>query len=243
MSATLLTIARLVCLALLLVFSCTSEAQASRSSQAQSASWGKHGMVVFGGESALYASHMPMFHAPHDFQVVIQFHLADTTVQNKLARALATTPQFWSLDPEDFDLQRFSSNNPKPITQFTARFVEGHFERGGTERYVAQTVVVDKVLIFRRIKSEKLVDTKGRYHLIGQGKERFLVKEIDRRPDFDVIFKLSEFAKSNLHKIIHFPDSTLAFPEASRLTKQLLNAKDKHRSAGAVLYFETEDLQ
>lgn len=242
MNATLLSMARLICLALLFVFSSTSEAQVSRPSPTQNASWGKHGMVVFGGESALYASHMPMFHAPHDFQVLIQFHLTDAAVQKKLAQALATHPQYWSLDPEDFDLQRFSPNHPKPITQFTARFVEGHFERGGTERYAGQTVVVDKVLMFRRLKSETLADTKGRYHLIGQGKERFLIKEIDRRPEFDVIFKLSEFAKPNLPKIVRLPDTGLAFPEASRL-KHLLNGKDQYRSPGTIVYFETEDLQ
>ena len=210
---------------------------------AAAASWGKHGMVVFGGKTALFASHMPMFHAPHDLQVVIQFHLADTKVHDELAQALANKSQFWSLDPEDFDLQRLSPAHATPLTKFSADFFEGHFERGGQQRYLSQTVIVDKVMMFRRLKMENKTKTQGHYHVIGQGKERFLVKEIDRRPDFDVIFKLNEFAKPNLPKTIKLPTTSLAFPEASSLKKPLLSAKNRHRSPGVVLYFETEDLK
>ncbi|WP_373990514.1 hypothetical protein [Duganella sp. BuS-21] len=38
---------------------------------------GEHGMVLFGGKKGLYASHLPMFHAPHDYQVILQLHVAD----------------------------------------------------------------------------------------------------------------------------------------------------------------------
>lgn len=200
-------------------------------------------MVVFGGTSALYASHMPMFHAPHDLQVIIQFHLTDTKTQKALGESLSRKVKIWSLDPEDFDLQRLAPNHLNPITEFSARFVEGHFERGGAERYSQQSVVVDKVLMFRRLTGERQARTKGRYHLIGRGHERFLVKEIDRRPDFDVIFKLSEYAKPSLADVVHFPDSRLAFPNFARLNMALLPANEGKHPVGKILYFETEDLQ
>lgn len=247
MNTTLFSVARAICLTLLLALSCTSEAQQSTATpapaHAAAASWGKHGMVVFGGKTVLFASHMPMFHAPHDLQVVIQFHLADARVHDELAQALINKSQFWSLDPEDFDLQRLSPAHARPLTKFSADFFEGHFERGGQQRYLGQTVIVDKVMMFRRLKLENKSKTQGHYHVIGQGKERFLVKEIDRRPDFDVIFKLNEFTKPNLPKIIKLPTTSLAFPEASSLKKPLLSAKNTHRSPGVVLYFETEDLR
>ncbi len=184
-----------------------------------------------------------MFHAPHDLQVLIQFHLADTKVHDELAQALTNKSQFWSLDPEDFDLQRLSPAHTTPLRKFSANFFEGHFERGGQQRYVSHTVIVDKVMMFRRLRMENKTETLGHYHVIGQGKERFLVKEIDRRPDFDVIFKLNEFTKPNLPKIVKLPATSLAFPEASSLKKPLLSAKNTHRSPGVVLYFETEDLR
>ncbi len=251
MNTTLFSVARAICLTLLLTLSCTSEAQQSipapspspAPAHAATASWGKHGMVVFGGKTALFASHMPMFHAPHDLQVVIQFHLADTKVHDELAQALTNKSQFWSLDPEDFDLQRLSSAHATPLSKFSANFFEGHFERGGQQRYVSQTVIVDKVMMFRPLKLENKIEMQGHYHVIGQGKERFLVKEIDRRPDFDVIFKLNEFAKPNLPKTIKIPTTSLAFSEASSLKMALLSAKNTHRSPGVVLYFETEDLK
>src|SRR4051812_9463415 len=34
-----------------------------------------HGMVVFGGEKDTYASHLPMFHSPHDRQVILKIAL------------------------------------------------------------------------------------------------------------------------------------------------------------------------
>lgn len=251
MNTTLFLVARAICLTLLLTLSCTSEAQQSIPApapapvpaHAAAASWGKHGMVVFGGRTALFASHMPMFHAPHDLQVVIQFHLADAKVHDELAQALTNKSQFWSLDPENFDLQRLSPAHATPLTKFSANFFEGHFERGGQQRHVSQTVIVDKVMMFRRLKMENRIKTQGIYHVIGQGKERFLVKEIDRRPDFDVIFKLNEFAKPKLPNIIKLPTTSLAFPKTSSLKKPLLSAKNKHHSPGVVLYFETEDLK
>ena len=43
---------------------------------------GGHGMAVFGGRVGLYASHLPMFHTPHDSQIVLRFRLADTAALN-----------------------------------------------------------------------------------------------------------------------------------------------------------------
>ena len=121
-----------------------------RAAQAESAI-GSHGMAVFGGKAGLYASHLPMFHAPHDTQLVFRFHLADAAQDATLRKALATKPMLWTLDPQRFDLLRFSPGHADPIKQFRARVVEGHFERGGNERMAGQTVVVDEVLVFRRL--------------------------------------------------------------------------------------------
>ena len=37
-----------------------------------------HGMLLFGKEN-LYASHLPMFHAPHDYQVIFKLNLSSNT--------------------------------------------------------------------------------------------------------------------------------------------------------------------
>src|SRR5579859_1939791 len=69
--------------------------------------WGLHGMVLFGGADGLFASHLPMFHAPHDYHVVIALQLPpdiDTSIRTRLSRA----PALWTLVPEEFELARLA---------------------------------------------------------------------------------------------------------------------------------------
>jgi hypothetical protein len=44
-----------------------------------------HGMVLFGGKQAAYVSHLPMFHAPHDRQLILKVALADLPRSQTLA--------------------------------------------------------------------------------------------------------------------------------------------------------------
>ena len=151
---------------------------------------GGHGMAVFGGREGLYASHLPMFHTPHDSQVLLRFHLADAAADKALRETLAREPKLWTFDPEAFDLLRLGPGHVKPLREFKARFFEGHFERGGKPQAVEQRVVVDEVLLFRRLSPAQRKAATGRYRLIGKGSEWFAVKTIDRRPDFDHIVRL-----------------------------------------------------
>ena len=56
---------------------------------AADATHGQHGMALFGGKEGLYASHLPLFHAPHDHQVILRVHVADPTTDAALRVALA----------------------------------------------------------------------------------------------------------------------------------------------------------
>jgi hypothetical protein len=212
-----------------------------RAAQAESAI-GSHGMAVFGGKAGLYASHLPMFHSPHDTQLVLRFHLADTVQDATLRKALDTKPTLWTLDPERFDLLRFKPGHANPIKQFRARFVEGHFERGGKERMAGQTVVVDEVLVFRRLSTALRSTSVGRYVLVGADTEWFAVKEIDRRPDFDHIVRLSGGAapKANAFRV---PVATLNQPETAALNAALVQQLGPGWRTEQTLYFETGDLQ
>lgn len=151
---------------------------------------GGHGMAVFGGREGLYASHLPMFHAPHDSQILLRFHLADRSADRALREQLAARPRLWTLDPETFDLLRLAPGHAQPLRQFSARFFEGHFERGGQAQPGEQRVVVDEMLLFRRLSAAPREAAAGRYRLVGKGGEWFAFKLIDRRPDFDHIVRL-----------------------------------------------------
>ncbi len=207
--------------------------------------WGSHGMAVFGGHEGLYASHLPMFHAPHDTQVIIRFHLQDPAVDAQLRHALAQKPELWTLDPEEFDLLRLAPGHTEPLKQFTARFVQGHFERGGKERFTGQTAIIDEVILFRRLSATERKLTDGRYHVIGKGREHFLIKEIDRRPDFDLIVALKPNAKfmQTLPDIVLLPNDALNAPTATAWRHALQIQNAARVSFSKTLYFETEDLK
>lgn len=226
-----------------------ARAESAPADSNKSIGWGSHGMAVFGGHDGLYASHLPMFHAPHDTQVIIRFHLQDQTIDAELRNALAQKPELWTLDPEEFDLLKLALGHTMPLKKFTARFVQGHFERGGKERFTGQTALIDEVILFRRLSATERKHTAGRYHVIGKGREHFLIKEIDRRPDFDLIVALKPSDKRvlSLPKSIAIPSDKLAAPTAqlweSALKKQAGSGWKMGWKIGDIIYFETEDLK
>jgi len=144
-------------------------------------------MALFGGKDGLYASHLPMFHAPHDFQVLLQVHIADAAIDAALRKKLDGKAALWTIDPEKFELSSLAPEAPRPRSEFRADLVEGHFERGGSTRYKGAKVVIDKVLMFRQLNDRPRDSTRATYVQLGSGQQRFLVKELDTRPDFDHI--------------------------------------------------------
>lgn len=232
----------LMCLILVTAF---ARAESPKEHGDKPLGWGSHGMAVFGGHEGLYASHLPMFHAPHDTQVIIRFHLRDQKNDAQLRNALAQKAELWTLDPEEFDLLRLASEHINPLKKFTARVVQGHFERGGKERFIEQTIIIDEVVLFRRLAATEGKFTAGRYHVIGKGSERFLVKEIDRRPDFDLILALKPVTISaqDYPTIVNLPNQDLYPPSDTVWSETLLTQVGPGARVRTVLYFETEDLK
>lgn len=194
---------------------------------------GGHGMAVFGGREGLYASHLPMFHAPHDSQVVLRFHLAEPPADRGLRERLARKPGLWTLDPEPFDLLRLAPGHAEPLRDFKASVFAGHFERGGVLHATAQWVVVDEVLLFRRLDPQPRESGFGQYRVLGRGREWFAVKEIDRRPDFDHIARLSGPAQAARARVA----LSGLNPPGPELARALGVASTQ------TLYFETDDLR
>lgn len=194
---------------------------------------GGHGMAVFGGREGLYASHLPMFHTPHDSQLLLRFHLADAAADRALRDTLAREPRLWTFDPETFDLLRFAPGRAKPLREFKARFFEGHFERGGKPQPADQRVIVDEVLLFRRLDPAQREAATGRYRLIGKGSEWFAFKRIDRRPDFDHIVRLDA---PQVRGEVEVALQGVVKPDAA--VQRAFKAKGLTE-----IYFETDDLR
>lgn len=208
--------------------------------QATPPTWGVHGMVLFGGKQGLYASHLPMFHAPHDYQVVLQLRLADPALDARLRRQLDGRTALWTLAPERFELARLLPAAPQPLRQFRATVVRGHFEKDGKAEpgYGAAAIVVERVLLMRQLSPAPAVNTSARYLQVGDGTQRFLVKRIDSRPDFEHIVAWTSPAGAP-HADIVVARSGVRETPAGALRTQLGQAA---RLRGTV-YFSTEDVR
>ncbi len=197
---------------------------------APAATYGTHGMALFGGTDGLYASHLPMFHAPHDYQVVLQIRLSDPAQDRALRERLDSKTALWTISPEKFEIDRLAPGVANPLTQFRADLVLGHFEQGGKPQLVGVTAIVDKVLVFRQLSPALRQAKQIRYLRIGR---HFLLKEVDSRPDFDHIV----LVKGVVGKTV-----SLSHSGTSQPADQALAEASGARVMGTI-YYDTDDLK
>lgn len=201
--------------------------------------FGEHGMALFGGKDGLYTSHLPMFHAPHDYQVVLQVHLADPALDAAVKKRLDGNTALWTVAPEKFDLDRLQPGAPAPLRRFQADLVQGHFEQGGKTAYRSAAVVVDKVWLFRKLSPDVRTSAVARYVQVGNGTQRYLIKEIDSRPDFDHIVSYRAAARASLLPVSVAKNGVSA-PDAAALAAAL-NASPA--AIRGTVYYYTDDLR
>ncbi|TGE29060.1 hypothetical protein [Hymenobacter metallicola] len=140
-----------------------------------------HGMLIFGTQH-VYASHLPMFHSPHDYQVVLELDLSDSAqTAYRASQQQFPTETVYTLEPEQFVLPQMVQQ-PRP---FRATLYRGHFERGGTAIARQLTVRIKQVLYFQHL--SPTVHPQPALLLIGQYPEQFVVHRIAAQPDFDQV--------------------------------------------------------
>ncbi len=211
-----------------------SLAASAVSSAAPASTYGEHGMALFGGKDGLYASHLPMFHAPHDVQVVLQIHLAVPLQDRALRERLDGKTALWTIAPEKFDIDRLAPGAASPLRQFKADMVLGHFEQAGKVQMAGVTAIVDKVLVYRPLSPAVRQASALRYLPIGT---HFLLKEIDSRPDFDHIVLIKPGQAKGAVNAVSLPRTGVAEPGA-----QALAAASGAQVIGTI-YFYTDDLK
>jgi hypothetical protein len=186
---------------------------------------GVHGMVLFGAGPRLYASHIPMFHRPHDQQLVISVSLSHP----ELAAARDFSDGTYTLEPERFDLDALIDGRLK---HFKATLYRGNFEGSGTILHRDVTVRVEAVERVRPLDTAA-EPSEVSYWLVGEGTEVYLVHTISRAPDFDHVVKVS------LEKPVPRQGkgfATLRFPGRK-------NAADERLRSGVQLVATREDGQ
>jgi hypothetical protein len=193
-----------------------------------------HGMLLFGKKN-FYFSHLPMFHKPHDYQVIFEVEMSEEAMlayQKSLEEDLEET--VYTIVPEKFILPEMVKN-PK-IFKFD--LFKGHFERGGSF-LIGGTAMIKEIHFFKKF-SKDLNQVKNQYIIIGKQGEYFLVHEITTKPDFDLVAEISipsnmiVVSGQKLKLAENFIDSVL--PE------EVFKMQEFEFTFHKKLYLETQDL-
>lgn len=142
---------------------------------------GTHGMVMF-GRTALWASHLPMYEAPHDAQVVLAVELVDPTIADAYRRELGEAPLV-TFVPEPFDLRVLEPGGTGMPT-LRGTIVRGHFERGG-EVWREDVETRTRIVWYRAIDGG--AQDAAAAVAFGNGNETYLMNLVGARPGTDRI--------------------------------------------------------
>jgi hypothetical protein len=176
--------------ALLLAAALLAAPAAAQAPAAHDATWGTHGMVIFGTRGE-FASHLPTYASPHDWQILLRVSLSADSATSvvdpgaTLAADRASTGEvLYTLEPEQFQHSALAAGQP---ASFRATLYRGHFERGGEAIALGVKVRVEQVLHRRKLRVDEADPVAGRFFLLSTGEETFLVHRIAGTPDFDQI--------------------------------------------------------
>lgn len=219
-----------------------------------------HGMLIVGDERVIF-SHLPMFHTPHDRQVLLEVSLTadsgDPLATYRRDRQ-DTATRIYTWVPRPFVLTDLVAA-PANTFVMTGTIFRGHFERGGvaiTSNAVKARVV--RVLFSRRFSPLDAAPAARRFLIFGSRTEPFLAHRITKAPDFDHVAGI-EITAVPADWPADWDGSAIALqiPGESRLPGARLGEGDQIRAtrvepaiAGAVdltvrteFYFETGDLE
>jgi hypothetical protein len=143
-----------------------------------------HGMLFFGSKT-LYASHLPMFHAPHNYQLLLEIKTNEPSslAMNAYRDWVQKGETLFTIAPEVMDLTELI--NGERVT-FKATLFKGHFERGGTPLGKIQ-IDVRKIVYSSKLNDSEQMPIREPYIIFGQKGEYFAAHLIQAKPSFDAI--------------------------------------------------------
>jgi hypothetical protein len=156
-----------------------------------------HGMLLV-GQNRVFASHLPMFHTPHDYQVILELKL-DVSSKEIFQESQKRFPleTCYTLEPERFELPEML-RNPLP---FKAKIFRGHFERGGEQIASEVTVQIEKIIYLKKLdgRVSQPLDYGG--FLFGTAQTQFMAHTLTSAPDFDQITQVKIKDKDLLSRL------------------------------------------
>lgn len=187
---------------------------------------GIHGMVLVAHASRIYASHLPLYHKPHDVQLVYKIESKEIPFLNLVRDADLVT-----IKPREFNLQRLIRGEKMTIV---ADVYRGHFERESELIFKDKAIVFEKQLYVRELKDLAKPSLWQEYDVINVGKtERIYIHKIAQPPSFDHLL-LVDLEGACLQKF----KTSVMVPKENELHYKFLNC-----GTMKPLYYETEDFK
>ena len=185
---------------------------------------GVHGMVLFAQGSSIYASHMPLYHKPHDVQMLYKLDNNNLAVLQSVRDGDLIT-----IKPKPFNLQRLMREERMVIN---VDLYAGHFERDGMLVYEDIPMVFEKQIYMRSFDDIKPASSKQEYDVVSLQKNiKIYIHRISQAPSFDHLISIDQQAGC----LTKFNTSS-PVPKESELQYKFLNC-----GTMKPLYFETKD--
>lgn len=205
-----------------------------------------HGMLLFGSEQ-VYLSHLPMFHKPHDYQVILKVELP-ASVQKAYLEDRKKNPKekIYTFVPKSFVLPTLKE---KPFALEGSIF-RGHFERGGTEILKNVKTAIPEVLEFKKLNPTATLSAPT-YYLLGSPKRYFMIHSIEGRPNFDHVAEVSfsggdpeDKAKTGILKMEFLDEKSDQAIEKASSNRVTINSTTTSEVADIqTLYLERDELE
>jgi hypothetical protein len=152
---------------------------------------GTHNMLVV-GDGPIHLSHLPMFMAPHDFQVLAEVDFGDDARAAYLDDRRQRSCNVYTFSPERFAITGLAEPVGNPaLRSFRGDLFRGHLERGGSLIARDVGVSIQRLVHFRRFERPGGRPARLTYLLFGAGAARFLAHLVTRPPDFDHLLSVT----------------------------------------------------
>ena len=187
---------------------------------------GIHGMALFTQGSSIYASHMPLYHKPHDVQLLYKLDNNDLAVLQTVRDGDLIT-----IKPKPFNLQRLMRGEKMVIN---VDLYAGHFERDGMLVYENIPMSFDKQMYVRSFDDIKPSSAAQEYDVVSlRDNYNIYIHRILQAPSFDHIIGV-DLESSCLARF----NTSSPVPKETELQYKFLNC-----GTMKPLYFETQDFE
>ena len=187
---------------------------------------GVHGMVLMNKASTIFAYHLPLYHKPHDVQLLYKLD-----VKNVALVHLVRDNDMVTIKPKPFNLQRLMRGEKVALE---ADIYIGHFERDGMLVYENMTLNFAKQLYVRKLDDISPSSNNQEYDVVSYRKNnKIYIHRIQQAPSFDHLIHIDV----NAGCLPKFNTSSAA-PKRTELQYKFLNC-----GTMKPFYFETEDFK